>query len=65
MSVDANDQTIDWRKFLFAASNPPRKTIEELLEIRDEYVKADIAGNGWILEEQYNQVGVGGSARLT
>lgn len=55
LEVDPNT-TVDWRKFLFIASDPPKPSIEELLDIRDEYIKTDIAGNGWVLEEQYLQV---------
>lgn len=47
---------VDWRKFLLAASKPwLAPTAEDLVSARSAFENTDVAGNGWITEDQYMQ----------
>ena len=57
--LSPQSEYIDWRKFLIIAAQPwPKPTMEQLLQIREDFVIADVAGNGWITRDQYDRVGI-------
>ena len=56
--LSPQSEYIDWRKFLLLAAQPwPKPTVDQLLKVRNDFVNADLAGNGWITKDQYDNVG--------
>ncbi|XP_015684111.1 sperm flagellar protein 2, partial [Protobothrops mucrosquamatus] len=54
-----NLDTVDWRRFLHAASQPwPIPTVTELLETLQRFQDVDIEGSGFVTQEEYDQVGL-------
>lgn len=54
-----NLDTVDWRRFLHAASQPwPIPSVTELLETLQRFQDVDIEGSGFVTPEQYDQVPV-------
>ncbi|KAH0627881.1 hypothetical protein JD844_008428 [Phrynosoma platyrhinos] len=57
LTVDVD--TVDWRRFLLAASQPwPLPSVTELLETLQRFQAVDIAGCGFVSKEEYAQVGL-------
>ncbi|XP_076812230.1 sperm flagellar protein 2-like [Clavelina lepadiformis] len=55
--LSLESEYIDWRKFLLLAAQPwPRPSSAQLLEMRKAFTDVDVAGNGWITKDQYDQV---------
>ena len=56
--LSPQNEYIDWRKFLLVAAQPWSKpTTEQLLAMKSQFKEIDVAGNGWITKDQYNEVG--------
>ncbi|KAK9408607.1 sperm flagellar protein 2-like [Crotalus adamanteus] len=54
-----NLDTVDWRRFLHAASQPwPIPTVTELLETLQRFQDVDTEGSGFVTQEEYDQVGL-------
>uniref|UniRef100_A0A670J1B3 Sperm flagellar 2 n=1 Tax=Podarcis muralis TaxID=64176 RepID=A0A670J1B3_PODMU len=57
LTVDSD--TVDWRIFLQAASQPwPLPSVTELLETLQRFQDVDVDGSGFVTEEEYDQVGL-------
>ena len=56
MARDEQTVDVDWRKFLLACSDWPKANLQDLLELRQLLQQIDVAGKGWILEEQFEKV---------
>uniref|UniRef100_A0A8C5RIS6 Sperm flagellar 2 n=1 Tax=Laticauda laticaudata TaxID=8630 RepID=A0A8C5RIS6_LATLA len=54
-----NLDTVDWRRFLHAASQPwPIPSVTELLETLQRFQDVDTEGSGFVTQEEYDQVGL-------
>ncbi|KAM3848093.1 sperm flagellar protein 2 [Vipera latastei] len=54
-----NLDTVDWRRFLHAASQPwPIPSVTELLEALQRFQDVDTEGSGFVTQEEYDQVGL-------
>uniref|UniRef100_A0A670YFV2 Sperm flagellar 2 n=1 Tax=Pseudonaja textilis TaxID=8673 RepID=A0A670YFV2_PSETE len=54
-----NLDTVDWRRFLHAASQPwPIPSVTELLETLQRFQDVDTKGSGFVTLEEYDQVGL-------
>jgi len=56
MARDEQTVDVDWRKFLLACSDWPKANLQDLLELRQSLQQIDVAGKGWILEEQFEKI---------
>uniref|UniRef100_A0A8C7E2W2 Sperm flagellar 2 n=1 Tax=Naja naja TaxID=35670 RepID=A0A8C7E2W2_NAJNA len=54
-----NLDTVDWRRFLHAVSQPwPIPSVTELLETLQRFQDVDTEGSGFVTQEEYDQVGL-------
>lgn len=63
LTVDSD--TVDWRIFLQAASQPwPLPSVTELLETLQRFQDVDVDGSGFVTEEEYDQVPISSSLQF-